>query len=213
MEEGRMSSISELLRRSAARHDHLCPRQVLGVRMGLAGLDCLGLTAPTTKSDALIIVETDGCFVDGIEVSTGATVGHRSLRVVDLGKIAATFVSLANGKALRLAPREGVRALASTYAPHATERYAAQLQGYAMMPAEALFVSQEVVLDPPLQVLLSHPEARTSCSRCGEEIINERELIQEAMILCRTCAGRGYYSRARPLHDPALSISSPSSES
>ena len=44
----------------------------------------------------LIIVETDGCFVDGIEVSTGVTVGHRSLRVVDLGKIAATFVSLAN---------------------------------------------------------------------------------------------------------------------
>ena len=130
-----MAGIPELLQTSASRHDHLCPRQVLGVRMGLAGLDALGLTAPTTKSDALIIVETDGCFVDGIEVSTGVTVGHRSLRVVDLGKIAATFVGVATGKAVRLAPREGVRALASTYAPEATERYAAQLQGYAVMPA------------------------------------------------------------------------------
>ena len=114
--------------------------------MGLAGLGALSFEPPVTKSMALVIVETDGCFVDGIEVATGVTVGHRSLRIVDLGKIAATFVSLVTGNAIRLAPRDGIRALAATYAPEAAQRYAAQLQGYAVMPAEELFSSQEVIL-------------------------------------------------------------------
>jgi formylmethanofuran dehydrogenase subunit E len=208
-----MPSISELLQRSAARHDHLCPRQVLGVRMGLSGLGALGLEPPVDKSIAMIIVETDGCFVDGLEVSTGVTVGHRSLRVVDLGKIAATFVRIETGKVIRLAPRAGIRALASTYAPEATERYAAQLQGYAAMPSEALFVFQEVALDPPLPVLLSRPDARASCGRCGEEIINERELTRDAVVLCRTCAGHGYYVSVGSPLNPGIPLSSPSRQS
>lgn len=187
-------SIPELLRTSAARHDHLCPRQVLGVRMGLAGLAALSLEPPVTKAMALVIVETDGCFVDGIEVATGVSVGHRSLRVVDLGKIGATFVGLATGKAIRLTPRDGVRALAATYAPEAAQRYAAQLQGYAVMPTEELFLAQEVMLNPPLNKLLSRPEARAACGRCGEEIINDRQVLRGTAILCRSCAGDGYYT-------------------
>src|SRR5574340_122120 len=199
-----MRSIPELLQISAARHDHLCPRQVLGVRMGLAGLGAVGLEPPVDKSKALIIVETDGCFVDGIEVSTGVTVGHRSLRIVDLGKIAATFVSITTGKAVRLAPRQGIRALAATYAPQAAERYAAQLHGYAVMPTDELFTMQDLVLTPPLSELLSRPDARTTCSRCGEEIINQREVLRGAVVLCRTCAGGSYYAADDETTDPSL---------
>lgn len=198
-----MPSIQELLQTSASRHDHLCPRQVLGVRMGLAGLAALGLEPPVNKSIALILVETDGCFVDGIEVSTGVTVGHRSLRVVDLGKIAATFVNIATGKTARLAPRAGIRALATTYAPEAAERYTAQLRGYSVMPEQELFECQEVLLDPPLGALLSRPEARTSCSACGEEIINERGVFRDDLVLCRTCAGLGYYARLPSVQAPS----------
>jgi formylmethanofuran dehydrogenase subunit E len=79
-----------LLEKSASDHTHLCPRQVLGVRMGLAGLTALEVKAPVTPRTALVIIETAGCFADGIRVATGATVGHRTLRVEDLGKIAAT---------------------------------------------------------------------------------------------------------------------------
>ena len=38
-----MPTFEELLQKSASYHDHLCPRQVLGVRMGLAGGRRLGL--------------------------------------------------------------------------------------------------------------------------------------------------------------------------
>ena len=71
----------------SSRHDHLCPRQVLGVRMGLAGLEAIGLEAPMPHKAALVFIETDGCFADGIEVATGASVGHRTLKIVDTGKM------------------------------------------------------------------------------------------------------------------------------
>jgi formylmethanofuran dehydrogenase subunit E len=202
-----MPSISELLKTSASRHDHLCPRQVLGVRMGLAGLRAIGLEPPVTKSTALIVVETDGCFVDGIEVATGVTVGHRSLRIVDLGKIAATFSSIETGRSIRLAPRAGIRALAATYAPGEAERYSAQLKGYAAMPEQELFEAHEVVLEPSLGVLLSRPEARTACGLCGEEIINEREVVRNEAVLCRSCAGAGYYAHLDSIQKSPTAVS------
>lgn len=185
--------LSELLERSAARHDHLCPRQVLGVRMGLAGLALLGLEPPLTKLTGLVIVETDGCFVDGIEVATGATIGHRTLRVRDFGKLAATFASLATGRCMRVSPQANVREVAQYYARGNIDRYAAQLAGYQVMPDGELFHVQDVMLDPSLEELLSNPEARALCAACGEEVINERESVVEGKTLCRSCAGEGYY--------------------
>ena len=187
------SDLAILLKQTSARHDHLCPRQVLGVRMGLAGLAALGLEAPIQKKEALVIVETDGCFADGVEVASGATVGHRTLRVVDLGKIAATFVEVASGRAIRLVPQPKVRREALAYAPEEKRRYFAQLHGYQVMPVEELFSFQPVVLQPSVQVILSKPQARARCEQCGEEIINERQVRAGGKVLCRTCAGAGYY--------------------
>lgn len=189
-----LSYLSTLLECSAARHSHLCPRQVLGVRMGLAGLSALRLEAPVSKASGLIIVETDGCFVDGIEVSTGATVGHRTLRVNDLGKIAATFVHVPTGRAVRLSPQLDARLRAAAYGPHGGDSYAAQLAGYQLMPDCELFRIHTVILDPSIELLLSRADIRAKCSRCGEEIINERQVIVAGAIVCRTCAGHGYYS-------------------
>jgi formylmethanofuran dehydrogenase subunit E len=70
-----------------SRHDHVCLRQILGVGMGLAGLEAIGLEAPIPHNVALVFIETDGCFADGIEVATGALVGHRTLKIVDTGKM------------------------------------------------------------------------------------------------------------------------------
>ncbi len=190
------TTLSDLLQQSAARHSHLCPRQVLGVRMGLAGLAALGLDAPITKKVALVIIETDGCFADGIEVSTGATIGHRTLRLVDLGKIAAIFANVKTGRAIRLAPTLDVRERVLDYVPDEQRHYFAQLQGYQIMPEAELFSYQEVLLDPPLERIVSRPGVRTLCGRCGEEIINERELIVDGEVLCKTCAGSSYYSPA-----------------
>ena len=187
------ANLQDLLERTAVRHDHLCPRQVLGVRMGVAGLQAVGLEAPISKSTGLTIVETDGCFADGIEVSTGATVGHRSLRVVDYGKIAATFVNLSTGTSIRLAPRPEVRVKACEYAPAAQSRYDSQLEGYRDMPDGELFRRQIVELTPPWHVLISQADVRVKCTACGEEIFNEREVLVGNAVFCRSCADGGYY--------------------
>ncbi len=184
-----------LLQKSASDHSHLCPRQVLGVRMGQAGLARLGVEAPVTTRTALVIIETSGCFADGIRVATGATVGHRTLRVEDLGKVAATFTNLASGESWRLAPLGDVRIRALEYAPQEKRHYFAQLKGYQVMPEQELFSFQQVELTTPASVIVSRQAARAVCSRCGEEVINGREVILGGEVLCRMCAYGGYYRK------------------
>ncbi len=179
---------------SSARHRHLCPRQVLGVRIGLAGAAALGTDIPRKDKRLLVIVETDGCFVSGVEVTAGVGVHRRTLRVVDYGKIAATFVEVASGRALRVAPRAGIREAALAYAPASeTRRYYGMLHGYQAMPDGELLAIQEVRLTPSIETLVSRAGVRAACDRCGEEIINEREVSSGGQTLCRSCVGDSYY--------------------
>ena len=41
--------------------------------------------------------------------------------------------------------------------------------------------------------MISKPLARVTCDYCGEEIINEREVVRDGITLCRTSANEGYY--------------------
>jgi len=188
-----MGSLSEILQASTARHTHLCPRQVLGARLGLYGLALLDINPPVTRGTALIILEADGCFADAIEIATGATIGHRTLRINDYGKIAATFVEVKTGRALRLSPVLDVRAAALHYAPQESRHYFAQLKAYQVMPAEEMFLVKPVILRPGLDDLLGQPGVRVNCARCGEDIINNRQVLINGELLCQACAGAGYY--------------------
>lgn len=188
-----MKPIQDLLNRSAALHYKLCPRQVLGVRMGLAGADALGIDVPRQDKRLLVIVETDGCFVGGIEAATGCSVSHRTLRVEDYGKVAATFVDKKDEYALRLSPKPDIRQRAKVYAPGQTKRYFAQLEGYQFMPVDELFDVQEVTLAQDLEKIVGYPGRRVNCFVCGEEIINQREVRREGLVYCRPCTGDAYY--------------------
>lgn len=193
--------LPELLARTAARHHHLCPRQVLGVRLGLRGLMALGLltaetTAPFCNNDKrlLTIVETDGCGADGIAVATHCFVGRRTLRVADYGKVAATLVDTHTGEAVRIAPTAVSRTLAPHFAPNQPSRWHEYLLGYQRIPDELLVSVQPVTLQQPLAAILSQPNRRAICQRCGEEVMNEREVVgEDGRILCQPCAGHSYY--------------------
>lgn len=190
------STLEALLAESATLHRHLCPRQVIGVRMGLLAAQLLNLPLPQSDKRLLTIVEADGCFCDGVSVATNCWVGRRTLRVVDYGKVAATFVDTALGVAWRVAPHPGARDRATDYAPAARNRWEAMLQGYQQMPAAELFVWQEVALTQSLAEILSKPGCRAVCARCGEEILNEREVVVGNEVLCRSCAEGGYWRAA-----------------
>ena len=186
-------NIQHLLDVSARDHSHLCPRQILGVRIGLAGITALGFDEPPTGKRLLTITETDGCFADGVSASTNCSVGHRTLRVEDYGKAAAVFVDVNTGRAVRVAPVLDIRQRAYKFAPGESRHYFAQMQAYQIMPAEEMFTVTEVQLVTPVEDIVSRPGVRVECDVCGEEIMNEREVRQNGLSLCRACAGNSYY--------------------
>jgi len=192
--------LAAYLNESAVRHHHLCPRQVLGVRMGLYGLRILGLVSEQyqpryeNKSKCLLsIVETDGCGADGLAVATDCFVGRRTLRVIDYGKMAATLVNIRSSKSVRIVPHPDARRLATSFAPNARSRWHAYLEAYQIIPDGLLMKVSEVTLTQSIAEILSKPNARARCDQCGEEILNEREIKRDDLVLCRYCAHKGYY--------------------
>lgn len=192
--------LAPILAITTKRHKHLCPRQVLGVRMGLCGLQILGLADANyqpqfhNKRKRLItFVETDGCGADGIVAAVDCHVGRRTLRVEDYGKMAATFVDKRTERCIRVSPRPEARTLAETYVPNAKSRWHAYLEAYQIMPDNALLHVQEVTLSPPISTIISRPGVRTACEACGEEVMNEREMQVNGRILCLPCATQTAY--------------------
>lgn len=193
-------SLPDLLRDCTAHHHRLCPRQVLGVRVGMLAAGLLDIELPQSDKRLLTIAETDGCFVDGVSAATGCFVGRRTLRVEDFGKIAATVVDTNDERAVRIAPRHDVRDLAWRYAPEARTSWEAQLLGYQRMPDAVLLSYHWVALRTAVAVLVGEAGVRVTCDVCGEEIINRREVVRGTWTLCRACAGEGY---CRPI-DPIV---------
>ena len=185
--------VERLLTESAKAHRHACPRQVLGIRLALLAGERLGLELPRDDRRLLVITETDGCMVDGVMAATHCQVGRRTLRVEDFGVLAATFIDAHSEQAVRIRPRSDARERARAYAPEARSVWRAQLLGYQRMPADELLKVQDVRLKTPLAQLISRPRARAVCAICGDEIRNEREIVHEGLVLCRSCAGQSYY--------------------
>lgn len=184
--------IQAVLRQAAATHEHLCPRQVLGARIGLYAAELLHLDLPQDDKRLYTFVETDGCFVDGVTAATGCSLGHRTLRLMDYGKVAATFVDTAIGTGIRIWPSPLSRSLAAQYAPNAPNRWRAQLDAYQIMPAAELLCLREVDLTVDLIAIIGKPGVRVNCANCGEEILNLREIIRDGKSLCRGCANENY---------------------
>lgn len=189
-----MKPLDELLRDSATHHRRLCPRQVLGARVGMLAASLLTLDLPQSDKRLLAFVETDGCFVDGVSAATGCYVGRRTLRVEDFGKTAAVFVDTRVERAVRIAPRLDIRELSKEYAPEAKNRWEAQLLSYQTMPDEDLLGFKWVTMRINIPALIGQAGARVNCDACGEEILNQREVLWESKILCRACAGQAYYA-------------------
>jgi len=199
-----MHVLDEILRESSARHKHQCPRQVLGARMALYASELLGIELPRVDKRLIVIAETDGCTVDGLMAATGCHVGGRTLRILDYGKVAATFIDTYTERAIRITPSPLSRSLATERFPHTRTRWEAMLNGYKVIPNEELFKVHAVKLNIPLAEIISKPGRKTECAHCGEDIINGREIANNNVILCRACAGDRYYHSCEIVLEDAL---------
>jgi formylmethanofuran dehydrogenase subunit E len=190
-----MESFDELLDISTKIHGHLCAGQVIGVRMSILGLERINIDDPkgADRKKLYVLVEIDRCATDAIQSVTGCSLGKRSMRWMDFGIMAATFVNLETGKAVRITAREESRELSKKYCPEIGEKYQQQLAAYKVMPEEELFSVQEVTVTIPDCDMPGRPQRRVQCEQCGDHVQDSRDVEQEGQILCRACAGQRYY--------------------
>jgi formylmethanofuran dehydrogenase subunit E len=185
----------KLLEQSVKAHGHLCPGQVLGVRMSMLGLGMVGLEDPTgtDRKKVIVFVEMDRCAADAVASVTGTSLGKRTLKFMDYGKMAATFLNLSTGRAVRVYAKEESREKAKDLFPEIEDKYAAQVEAYKVMPDTELFDTFEVEVTLREEDMPGRPLRRVKCDRCGEHVQDMREIVREGTVLCRSCEGDSYY--------------------
>ena len=190
-----MKSLDEYLRAAEQAHGHLCAGQVLGVRMAMLGLQRLGIDDPADKDRKRLVtfVEIDRCATDAIATVTGSRLGKRALKFRDWGKVAATFVDVGSGRAIRVAAKESSKALARAMHPELADKNRQQMRAYREMPDDDLFTTQWVKVEMRPEDLPGYQGERAVCEVCGEGINFRRELHRDGKVLCRSCAGERYY--------------------
>jgi formylmethanofuran dehydrogenase subunit E len=185
----------QLLAESVRVHGHLCAGQVLGVRMSMLGLREIGIFDPKgrDRKNIIVFVEMDRCATDAVQSVTGCSLGHRTLKFMNYGKMAATFVNLATNRAVRIFAKDESRTLAKNYFPDIENKYTAQLEAYKIMSDEELFNVTLVRVRMRPEDMPGRPTRRVVCQACGEQVQDGREQCRDGKILCRPCAGNGYY--------------------
>ncbi len=190
-----MKPFDDLLEEAKQAHGHLCAGQVLGVRMAMCGLRELGINDPrgSDRKRLVTYVEIDRCATDAIGVVTGCRLGKRALKFRDWGKMAATFVDLESGRAIRIAARESSKELARARYPELANKNAQQMAAYRELTDDELFTRQWVVVDVGPEEMPGFKGDRIVCQKCGEGINYHREVIRDGQTLCQSCAGNSYY--------------------
>jgi formylmethanofuran dehydrogenase subunit E len=195
-----MKSLDEYLRDAEIAHGHLCAGQVLGVRLAMLGLAKLGIEDPRGKDRKRLVtfVEIDRCATDAVAVVTGCRLGKRALKFRDWGKVAATFVDVGNGIAIRIAAKESSKTLARRLHPEVEDKNQQQMLAYREMTSDELFTLQWVNVELPPEEFPGYKGERVVCAACGEGINFRREVRRGEKVLCRSCAGECYYKPVQP---------------
>ena len=190
-----MLSVDDYLREAEQAHGHLCAGQVLGVRLAMLGIGKLGIEDPRGKDRKRLVtfVEIDRCATDAISLVTGCRLGKRALKFRDWGKMAATFVDVSTGKAIRIAAKESSKALARSMHPEIESKNQQQMLAYREMPEDDLFTKQWVKVELPAEEFPGYKGERIVCAECGEGINFRREVVRDGRVLCKACLGERYY--------------------
>ena len=188
-----MKSFEELLRQAEIAHGHLCAGQILGVRMALLACQRLGVEEPrgADRKKLVSFVEIDRCATDAIGLVTGCRLGKRALKFRDWGKMAATFVNLATGQAVRIVALENSRELARQRYPEIENKGHQQMKAYRELTDDELFREQWVTVELPAREMPGYKGERVTCAKCGEGVNFDRFVEREGQRLCLSCADPG----------------------
>jgi formylmethanofuran dehydrogenase subunit E len=208
-----MEALDDLLKLAEEAHGHLCAGQILGVRMAMLGCSRLGVDEPRGKDRKRLVtfIEIDRCATDAIGVVTGCRLGKRALKFRDWGKMAATFVDLDSGRALRIAARESSKARARELYPEIENKNKQQMRAYREMSDEELFAEEWVEVTLDAKEFPGYKGERIACDECGEGINYDRFVRRDGKTLCLACAApeQRYYRRVSGENRADMSASVP----
>lgn len=194
-----MQPLDQLLQDCERLHGHMCAGQLLGARMAVLGCQLIGLRDPAgaDRKKLIVWVEIDRCMADAISAVSGARLGKRSLKYVDYGKVAATFLNTETKEAVRILALESSRGLADARYPEIKIKKDRQFRAYHDASDDELFKVERVCVEYTEMDAPGPPRSRVTCSECGEGVNDGREINNKEgkNVLCRPCALGGYYKQ------------------
>lgn len=206
-----MRSLNDLLSESSAIHGHHCAGQILGVRMAMLGCREVAIDEPRGCKKLIVYAEIDRCATDAVQAVTGCSLGKRTLKYLDYGKMAISFLNTETGRAVRVLAKDEARKLVPLYVQDSANLRDAQKQAYRIMPEEALFAVKPVTIAVPPQEMPGYRGQRVECAECGEGINFQRQVEVDGRALCIPCSqeqlrSNGHGSRANPANPKILLI-------
>lgn len=175
--------------------------------MALLGCRLVGISDPrgADRKKVIVWVEIDRCMADAVGAVVGVSLGRRSLKFLDYGKVAASFLNQQTGTAVRIVALDSSRELAEALHPEIGSKKERQMLVYRELPESALFKVEAISIELGEHDLPGHPRKRVTCSRCSEGVNDGREVESaQKLILCRPCANGHYYTNSRPITKEAL---------
>lgn len=180
MDEKYFGEYATLLAEAGKFHGDICAGIEIGTRMTMSGLKRIGISDPkgADRKKLMVFVEIDRCTTDAIMALTGCKPGKRTMKIRDYGKMAATFINLESGKAVRVVTRMSKKPAAGSEG---------EKPDFAGVPEDELFLITDV--DVPLRPedMPGKPLRTVPCAGCGEKVMDGREIEHQGKNLCKPC--------------------------
>jgi formylmethanofuran dehydrogenase subunit E len=186
-------------------HGHKCPAMPMGLRVGAAAMNALGVER--AKDGQLITFVDLGddhcatCFADGLQVIMGTTFGKGNLKKTHKGKWAVTVVERATGRAVRVSPK--AEAMLNNKKSKFFTDYRILGKPASIVPAEIVDPLVNNVMNAPAEMLLTispifeyklEPKKDSFdgfvCEECGEMTVMEYGRIKGDKKVCQDCAAK-----------------------
>ena len=193
-----MESVDTLLKECERLHGHMCAGQLLGTRMALLGCRLLDIDDPrgADRKKLIVWVEIDRCMTDAISAVTGVRLGKRSLKYVDYGKVAATFLNTETKRAVRIVALESSRALADERYSEIPDKRQRQFRAYSEATDDEIFKTELVSVELRDFDAPGSPRSRVICAVCEEGVNDGREVVDaNGDAICHGCHHGAYYSK------------------
>jgi len=201
--------LAELYEPALILHGHKCPAMPMGLRVGMAALEALGVDrAADGQLMALIDIGKDHCatcFADGVQMATGCTLGKGNIQKLDYGKWGLTLIDKKNQKAVRVAPK--AEAMMANKKTEFFQEYRMKGIPASQVPQEVVQPLVDKVMGAPVEAMFDvsevfdqawhddpHSFDSIVCDACGEMVVEPYARVLGDKRVCIPCEQKLRYS-------------------